>query len=97
MKLRGFQCDRCGKKYDKNKSKDQQHRTDFNLVSIGLINTAGQIFRTDLCDDCFAEFQTWLNNSNITITKEPGCCGCNEDVDSSDCDQTEESEDSEEE
>lgn len=61
-KLSGFQCDRCGIRYDKNRAKDSHGRCEYNLVGVGLLNTAGQIFRIDLCDECIAELQSWLDD-----------------------------------
>ena len=66
-KLSGYQCDRCGAPYEKNRAKDSQGRCDYNLVGVGLINTAGQLFRTDLCDECMAELQSWLDDPAMEV------------------------------
>lgn len=68
-KLSGFQCDRCGARYEKGTCKDTQGRTDRFLIGVGLINTAQQIFRTDLCNDCMAELQAWLDDPAKYVTK----------------------------
>lgn len=71
-RLHGFQCDRCGCTYDKNRSKDigLDHETKYNLIGIALVNTAKQLRRVDLCDECLNEVQEWLNNPFLYVTSD---------------------------
>lgn len=61
-KLHGFRCDRCGEEYPKNKSKNPNDKTGYNVIGFGFINTAKQIDRYDLCDGCIADLQRWMAN-----------------------------------
>lgn len=61
-KLSGFQCDRCGKHYDKNHAKDVWGRWTQQIVGCAIVNVSGQLLRFDLCDECLAELQSWLDD-----------------------------------
>lgn len=67
MKLRGFRCDRCGEEYDKNRLKNPEDKTGFNVIGFAFVNTAKQIQRYDLCDPCIAELQAWVNNPEMYV------------------------------
>lgn len=64
MKLNRFQCDRCGKKYDANKTFDITMGEKHRLVGVGLLNVNKNIHRFDLCDECLDELQEWLSHSS---------------------------------
>lgn len=70
-KLHGFRCDRCGEEYPKNKSKNPNDKTGYNVIGFGFINTAKQIDRYDLCDLCIAELQKWIANPIASVVMEP--------------------------
>lgn len=57
MKLTGFQCDRCGKYYDKHKHLGPGGH---HIAGIGVVTTKLTIKRYDLCDDCIEKVMAWL-------------------------------------
>lgn len=66
-KLHGFRCDRCGAEYDKNRSKNDRDKTGYNVIGFAFVNTAKQLDRYDLCDDCINKLQLWIKYSNINF------------------------------
>ena len=68
-KLHGFQCDRCGAYYEKNKRKNPNDKTGYNVIGFGFVNTAKQIDRYDLCDDCIAELQMWMDKPECYVVE----------------------------
>lgn len=59
-RLHGFRCDRCGEEYDKNRRKNPRDATGFNVIGFAFVNTAKQLDRYDLCDQCLEELQRWV-------------------------------------
>ena len=77
MKLNRFQCDRCGKTYDRNEIVEPRGDIQHRLVGVAIVDVKRNLQRYDLCDDCLAQVLNWIDNPRAFL-----CGGCDSEEES---------------